>query len=57
MVEQKEIQGTETGKQELGKEGSEKGMKVFDDGEGKRGKRMEKDEKSLFLIPKAKAQS
>lgn len=27
----------------LGKEGSEKGMKVYDDGEAKRGKRMGKD--------------
>lgn len=28
----------------LGKKESEKGMKVCDDGEGKRGKRMEKNE-------------
>lgn len=43
MMEEKEIQGTEAGKQGLGKEGSEKGMKVYDDREGKCGKRMERD--------------
>lgn len=42
MMEEKEIQVTETGKQEL-EEVLEKGMKVYDDRKGKNGRRMEKD--------------
>lgn len=41
MMEEK-MQGTETVKEEMKKEVSEKGMKEYDDREGKRGKRMEK---------------